>query len=292
MKLQTAQRRNAKIRMGLQGPSGSGKTMSALLIAYGLTEDWSKIAVIDTENHSSELYSHLGTYQVLHLDAPYTPERYIEAIQTCEAADIEVIVIDSLSHEWSGTGGILEIHGAMTGNSFTNWSKLTPRHNQLINAILQSRTHIVATIRSKQEYVLTDKNGKMVPEKVGLAGVQRDGLDYELTLVLNLDIKHSASASKDRTSLFVDKPEFKIGIETGRQILAWCHSGVNQQEVARMIVTTDNIQSLRELYNSYPEFQSLLSVQFNSKKQELQQPIQRTNTFKFLPNGTISSIQQ
>lgn len=292
MKLQTAQRRNAKIRMGLQGPSGSGKTMAALLIAYGLTEDWSKIAVIDTENHSSELYSHLGAYQVLHLDAPYTPERYIEAIQTCESADIEVVVIDSLSHEWNGTGGILEMHGVMAGNSFTNWSKLTPRHNQLISTILQSRTHVVATIRSKQEYVLTEKNGKIVPEKVGLTGVQRDGLDYELTLVLDIDIKHNASASKDRTSLFVGKPEFRINIETGRQILAWCQSGINQQEVARMIGNTEDVQSLRELYNNYPEFQSLLSVQFNNKKQELQQPVHRTNTFKFLPNGTISSIQQ
>src|SRR3954469_21700973 len=102
MQLQQASRKNAKIKMALQGPSGSGKTYSALLIAFGLCNNWNKIAVIDTENHSSELYAHLGNYQVLHLDAPFNPERYVEAIRTCERAAMEVIMIDSISHEWEG----------------------------------------------------------------------------------------------------------------------------------------------------------------------------------------------
>ena len=125
MRLQQAERKQAKIKLGLQGPSGSGKTMSALLMAYGLINDWSKIAIIDTENHSADLYAHLGIYQVLVLDKPFTPERYIEAINICEQADMEAIIIDSISHEWEGVGGILETHGAMLGNSFTNWAKVT-----------------------------------------------------------------------------------------------------------------------------------------------------------------------
>ena len=158
MQLITASRKNVKIKMGLQGPSGSGKTYSALLIAYGLCQDWSKIAVIDTENHSSELYAHLGQFQVIHFGQPFTPERYIEALKACENKGIEVVVIDSISHEWNGSGGLLEQHGSMAGNSYTNWAKLTPRHNAFIHYFLQNNQHIICTIRAKQDYVLNERN--------------------------------------------------------------------------------------------------------------------------------------
>src|SRR5690348_7312053 len=194
MQLQTAERKMARIKMALQGASGSGKTYSALLLGYGLCENWSKIAVIDTENHSAHLYAGLGRYQVVGIDAPFEPEKYIEAIQVCENAGMEVIVMDSLSHEWEGAGGILDTHGNMAGNSFINWARLTPRHNAFIQAMLQSSCHIIATIRTKQDYVLTEKNGKQVPEKVGLKAIQREGMDYEFTIVLDLDIKHYATA--------------------------------------------------------------------------------------------------
>ena len=123
MELRKTARKQAKIKLALQGPSGSGKTMSALLLASGIT-DWSKIAVIDTENHSADLYAHLGEYNVLQLSKPFTPERYIKAIEVCEEARMEVIIIDSTTHEWDGTGGILSIHSAMAGNTFTNWNLL------------------------------------------------------------------------------------------------------------------------------------------------------------------------
>ena len=224
MKIEKASRKKAKIKLALQGPSGSGKTMSALLLAYGLCGKWESIAVIDTENRSSELYSHLGPFNVVHVEAPFSPEKYREAVKLCEQANMQVIIIDSISHEWEGNGGILDIHSAMAGNSFTNWSKVTPRHNEFVQAILQSPCHIVGTIRSKQDYVLTEKNGKQVPEKVGLKGVTREGMDYEFTLVIDIDIKHNASASKDRTQLFAGKPDFRISSKTGSDILAWCEN--------------------------------------------------------------------
>jgi AAA domain len=285
MQLQTAQRKKAKIRMGLQGPSGSGKTMSALLIAYGLTGDWTKIAVIDTENRSSELYAHMGNFLVLHLNSPYSPERYIEAIQVCETSGMEVIIIDSTSHEWNGQGGILEVHGNMVGNSFTNWSKLTPRHNSFINTILQSSSHIICTIRSKTEYVLSEKNGKQVPEKIGLTGIQREGLDFELTLVLEIDIKHNVTASKDRTGLFMGKPEFTISSETGKAILNWCSSGISAEAVQDMIQRSGDMKTLREIFNNYPEFQVMLNHEFQTKKQLLEKPKANGNTFKSQENG-------
>ena len=155
MHLRYAERRQARIRVLLQGASGSGKTYSSLLLAYGLTGNWSSIAIIDTENKSADLFEHLGRYRVLILDPPYTPERYIEAITVCEQAGIQVIIIDSLSHEWQF---LLDEHASMAGNSYTNWSKLTPRHDKLVGALLHSNCHLIATVRAKQDYVLVEKN--------------------------------------------------------------------------------------------------------------------------------------
>ena len=271
MQIQKAHRKKAKIKLGLQGPSGSGKTFGALLIAYGLTGDWSKIAVIDTENHSSDLYDHLGDYNVLHLEAPFSPEKYIEAIHTCLKEGMEVIIIDSISHEWEGAGGILDTHSQMTGNSFTAWAKLTPRHNAFVQEILQSPVHMICTLRTKQDYVLNDKNGKMVPEKVGLKGVSREGMDYELTLVFDLDIKHNVTASKDRTSVFIDKPEFRITTGTGKQILAWCNNGaeITTDEVLKRIGDCKSIGELLRLYNLYPQFKAALQPEFEAQKRRI-----------------------
>jgi hypothetical protein len=146
-----------------------------------------------------------------------------------------VIILDSISHEWDGAGGILDIHSAMMGNSFTNWSKVTPLHNSFVNKILQSPAHIIATIRSKQDYILSERNGKMVPEKVGLKGVTRDGMDYEFTIVLDLDLKHNATASKDRTGLFMDKAQFMISDETGKTIKEWCNAGIKVSDIEVLI---------------------------------------------------------
>lgn len=222
MELKTATRTKLTIKLGLQGLPASGKTYSALLLAFGLTGTWEEVAVIDTESQSSNLYAHLGAFNVLPLAAPFSPERYIEALRYCEQAGMKTVIIDSLSHEWSGQGGLLETHGRMPGNSFTNWNKITPRHSALIEAILQSPLHIITTIRSKQGYVLNERNGKVVPEKVGLKGVQREGLDYELTVVFELDKRYQATVTKDRTGIFQHKPPFRITPETGRKIKAWC----------------------------------------------------------------------
>ena len=270
MQLQQASRKKAKIKMALQGPSGSGKTYSALLLAYGLCENWNKIAIIDTENQSANLYAHLGDYNVLSLEAPFSPEKYIEAIQYCVKEGIQVVIIDSISHEWEGAGGILSIHSGMSGNSFTNWAKVTPRHNSFVQEILQSPLHVVATIRTKQDYVLNEKNGKIVPEKVGLKGISREGTDYEYTLVLNLDIKHNATASKDRTSLFIDKPAFVISTATGKQILQWCNQGTEKvNNVEQRVNECKSITELLQLYHSDASYQEKYKGIFASKRQEL-----------------------
>lgn len=229
--LRKATRQKAKIRLGLSGPAGSGKTFTALLIASGMT-DWDKIALIDTENGSGDLYAHLGEYSVLPISAPYTPEKYIQAIKECEGAGMEVIIIDSITHEWNGKGGCLDIHDAETQkmkipNSFTSWAKVTPRHQAFIDSILESPCHIITTVRSKTDYVLTEKNGRQVPQKVGMAAVTRDGFEYELTLSFEMDIDHKAFTSKDRTGLFTGN-SFVPNKATGEKIIDWCESGTSK----------------------------------------------------------------
>lgn len=277
MELKKTNRSSARIRVALQGTSGSGKSYSALLLGYGLCKDWGKIAVIDTEHQSSTLYSHLGDYNVLNLTAPYTPERYIEAIDTCEKSGMKVIIIDSLSHEWEGDGGILDMHSQLAGNSFTNWSKLTPRHNNLVQKILASASHIIVTVRSKQDYVLTEKNGKQVPEKVGMKGVQRNGLEYDFTLFFELDIYNNATCTKDRTQLFNPHMPFKIDATTGTKILEWCNSGQSEptelSEAVKQINSCNSIEELTLLYQTNPEVRK-----YDAELQERATYLRKSNT--------------
>lgn len=233
LQLKKAERKKAKIRLGLSGPSGFGKTYSGLLIAKGLVGDWSKIALIDTENGSGELYSDLGDYNVVTLEAPYTPERYIQAIKICEQAAMECIIIDSITHEWDGEGGCLDIQTQL-GGRYQDWAKVTPRHNAFIQAILTSSSHIITTVRRKQDYEMSEVNGKKIVQKVGTKEVTREGFEYELTMNLEfVNDKHLAKASKDRTSLFMGQPEFIPTEETGRLIKNWCESGIDLPEPSK-----------------------------------------------------------
>jgi len=286
MELRQSVRKNAKIKMALASPSGAGKTMSAILLAQGLTgNNLSKVAIIDTENGSADLYAHLGDYNVLSLTPPFKPEKYIEAIDICIKAGMEVIILDSISHCWDY---LIEFHSSMPGNSFTNWGKITPMQNKFINKILQSDAHFIATMRTKQDYVLNQKNGKYVPEKVGLKVIQRDGVDYEFTLVFTLNINHQAKASKDRTGLYTDKPEFVITAETGRRIKDWCNSGENLQDVKDEIKACATLEQLRVLYTKNINNKEVLKTDFINQQEFIKQQ-QLSNLNNFSQNGTTNS---
>lgn len=257
--IRKASKKHVKIKMGYQGPAGSGKTMSAILTAEGLCGDLSKVVVIDTENKSSELYAHLGGYSVIELPPPFAPERYIERIKAAEEAGFEVIIIDSVSHEWEGKGGVLDISNSMTGNSFTNWAKITPRHNAFVDAILQSPCHVIVTFRTKTDYVLVEKNGKQVPEKVGMKAVTREGWEYDMTIVFDLDIKQNTNVSKDRTGLFTNKPSFIPSAETGKTIKAWCESGeaAGPDPISLAIAeayAANSTPDLKAVWERYPQY--------------------------------------
>jgi hypothetical protein len=221
----------SKLRLGIAGPAGSGKTYSALLIAFGIG---GRVALIDTERGSGELYAHLGEYDVCSITSPFEPEKYTEAVKAAESGGYGVIIIDSLSHAWSGEGGLLDLHGHLSdrsGNSWAAWRKVTPKHNQLVEAMLQSPCHIIATMRSKMEYTQVTENGKTVVKKLGMNPIQRDGMEYEFTLFLDLDLDHVASAGKDRTSLF-DGKFFKPTKDTGKSLIRWLEEGLVVEEPA------------------------------------------------------------
>jgi hypothetical protein len=252
MRLTKAERHQVKLRIGLSGPSGFGKTYSALLLAYGITGDWNKIALIDTENKSASLYSHLGDFNVVSLEEPFAPERYLEAIKLCEESGIELIIIDSISHEWQGKGGCLEIHEQL-GGRFPDWAKVTPRHNSFIDAIIQSKCHVIATTRSKVDYSLDkDSNGKTKVMKLGLRAITREGFEYELTVNFEfLNDKHLVQASKDRTELFSGKPEFIINSSTGKKLIDWCNQGVSIDRIKEEINACDTAEGLKQIYSKY-----------------------------------------
>ena len=268
MNLQTASRKKAKIKMGLQGPSGSGKTMGALLTAYGICGDWTKIAVLDAENQSADLYAHLGSYNVLSLSTPFTPEKYIQAIDVCIKSEMEVIIIDSESQLW---GYLLDYHSSLQGNSFTNWSKVNLRYYEYVQKMLQCPAHIISNIRTKHDYVLNEKNGKMVPEKVGLKAIQRPEMEYEYTLVFDLDMKNHYSASKDRTGLFFGKPEQKLSVETGKLIREWCNTSttLSVDELSNRIIGCKNVEELLKLYHQHPEYKDVLKPDFEKRKRQI-----------------------
>jgi hypothetical protein len=233
-----ATRKKAKMRLGIAATAGAGKTMGALLVAYGLTGDWGKVGLIDTESGSGELYVNhrvpgtnivIGEYLYCRIDPPFTVAKYIESQKALEDAACEAIIHDSTTHAWSGAGGLLDKQGkiaAKSGNSYTAWRDVTPDHNLFVETMLSSPAHIIATMRSKTEYVLeTNDKGKQAPRKVGMAPVQREGMDFEFTIMLDVDANHMASATKDRTSLF-DGEFFKLSPDVGKKMLGWLNAGV------------------------------------------------------------------
>ena len=233
--LTEAKRSKAKLRLAIDGPSGSGKTYSALLIAYGLCGDWSKIAVIDTERESANLYADLcigeQKYLTGQLNVPFTPQKYLEAIKACEDSGMEVVIIDSLTHAWTAEGGMLDMHEdavkrQRTANSYTAWADVTPLHRKLVDAILTSPVHVISTVRSDTEYSQEkDANGKTVVKKIGMKPQFRKGLDYEMTVVFSMDVSHQATITKSRINTFPVNDLLIPTVETGQKLLEWLNSG-------------------------------------------------------------------
>ena len=222
-----ASKSQAKLRLGLVGPAGSGKTMTGLRIASGLG---GRVAVIDTERGSASLYAgERGlAFDVLELET-YEAENFIRAIHDAEEAGYGVLIIDSLSHAWSGKGGILEFVDKAAkrsgGGSFSGWRDATPLHNQLVDAILGAKLHVICTLRSKVEHVIEQVNGRSVVRKVGLQPVQRDGLEYEFTVVGDVTQDHELIVTKTRAAWLKDQIIREAGEDLGKKLAGWLADG-------------------------------------------------------------------
>lgn len=255
--LKKATRKQVKLRLNISAPSGAGKTYSALRMAHGITNDWSKVAVIDTENGSASLYSHLGEFSTIDLAPPFTPEKYTEALKVCVDAGMEVVIIDSTTHEWACLIEENELlaQARFRGNTWSAWSQTTPRHDKFINSILHSPVHVITCTRSKMETIMGDD--KKV-KKVGMKDVQREGWEYELTISLNIDRDtHLASPSKDRTNLFEGKNPFLVTEETGKEIADWCNSGDSEKQVAiNEMELVATIEELKIIWSKYKSLQT------------------------------------
>lgn len=284
MQFAKAERKKSKLRLALAGPSGSGKTYGALLVAKGLG---GKIAVIDTEKGSASLYSDLVDFDVLELEPPYSPSNYVSAVKLAEKCGYDVVIIDSITHEWTGSGGCLEMNeetakAKYRGNTWSAWNDTKAKHRVFIDALLSCQAHIIVTMRSKTETAQVEVNGKKQVQKLGMKSEQNDGIEYEFTTVF--DLIHDgnfALPSKDRTGLFApDCNPFKLSEDIGRKLAEWLDSGKNpQDELNRFSETCSTIETMEQLQAEFkniylslktiPELQAKAKEIYENKKAQL-----------------------
>lgn len=245
---QLAKREKQKALIGIAGPSGSGKTVGALLLAYGMMKEaypdatneelWQRVGIADTEHRRSKTYEgqvfgDVKIGQFFHIDfrPPYTTDRYNAAIQSLAKAGCEVIIVDSLSHQWQGEGGVVETHGQMSGNSFQNWGKLAVESTKLVKSLTSAPIHMISTLRVKTDYTMVQEDGKTKPVKVGLKPVQKDDMEYEFDTVFTVNMDHEATISKDTSNLF--DGEFVLDETIGAKLFRYLELGIDIQAEER-----------------------------------------------------------
>lgn len=252
-------RAKSKARIALTGPSGSGKTLSALYLAFGITGDWSKIALIDTEHERGRFYANredfkTGPFLYSTMTPPYDPDKYIDYVQSAAQAVGEdgVVIVDSFSHAWDNTGGVLDIKSQIAQqrgkNDYTAWDEAGKIQNNLVNTILSVNCHTIVTMRAKMAYAMeVNERGKTVPVKIGLAPVQRENTEYEFDIVFQLDRQHTATLSKDTT--FLDSWSGVITPELGKQLGEWLSQGVEPPRCSDCgkVIMSDGKRTVRQI---------------------------------------------
>lgn len=245
--LKKAQRKYTKITVFLYGPTNSGKTMSGLYLAKGLSGDWSKIAVIDTEGNRASHYAFLGDYMVLELEAPYTPEKYLAAIDYLEENEgVETIIIDSFSHIWIGMGGMLDIvKSGASQNDFVNWKAVDQVTYRLVDKILKPKKHLICTARSKMKYELQKNDkGKLEPTRIGLQPQLRSGLEYEFIVGFSIDSQHQATCTKDTTFMFTDFKNTMLDSYHGEWLRKWADNIPKEEIVAGTSTQSELVEKI------------------------------------------------
>lgn len=249
IQIKKAVRERVWLKIGITGAAGSGKTFGGIGLAMGLVGD-GKILVLDTENRSASYYAGdantpgAWSFDVVEIEAPFTPNKYLEGLRAAIENGYQAVVIDSLSHEWAASGGILDqksmkdARGDNRGNGFANWQDMKRIHNKFMEELLQSHIHVIATLRSKMEYVQEEVNGKKEVRKLGLSPIAQDETEYEFGLVFDVERNsHLATASKDRTGLFEGRTEH-LREAIGKELRAWRDSGAELKPEPPTTITT------------------------------------------------------
>ncbi len=286
--IQRATRAQVKLRLALQAVSGGGKSATSLLLAKGMVSELGRrgklpdlpchIGVLDTERDSASLYSHLVDFDTIPLGPPYTVDRYLKAMTMLERAGYSVIILDQITHEWAGDGGILaQVAASRATNDFAKWNGPSQDHERFIDRILNSPCHVICTMRSKTEYALEEKevNGRMkkVPTRIGLQARQREGTEFEFTTVLDLAAgTNAATCHKDRTELFqVGETIPRMGEEWGRRLIEWVYTATKPgaaaphiEAEARCIAVADAGIRACERAANVPDLNAAYLVQRNA----------------------------
>lgn len=271
IQIREAQRAGARLVVGIAGISGSGKTYTALQLAYGLANgDAKKVGLLDTENRRGSLYSdvlknkagQVQRFLIGDLHAPFSPQRYIDAILEFQAAGVEVLVIDSVSHEWNGLGGVLDIVDSKE-KSIHGWKAAKPEHKRFMNVLLQSDMHIIVCIRASNK---TDWKDPKNPKSLGIMPVQQEEFMFEMTASMMMwdggKSRDMMKCPEDLVAIFGTAGGSISGYLTpkhGLQLRQWVDGGVKldaKLEHARnslRTVTEQGVVVVRKAWDDQPE---------------------------------------
>lgn len=262
--IEEASRDQALLRLLLQGPSSGGKTTTALLIAAGMVKALGalgklpghlnrQIGLICTERGSARKASHITPFDLLVLSPPYSPQRYRAALARMERIGYPVIIIDQISHEWSGEGGVLQmVANSKEFNDFAKWNGPSQDHEEFIDSLLHSPAHLICTARAKTEWLLVEKekNGRIVkaPERIGMQARQREGTEFEFDTVLDLRPgSNEVRCIKDRCELFVvDETYARLDSRAGERFVKWIYSAPTEVDAAARVSPADRAAEMAE----------------------------------------------
>ena len=255
LQIKKAVREQIYTKIALMAPSGGGKTYSSLRLATGMAREIeketgkkAKILMGNTEESRGYYYADEFDYDIVDIDAPHNPEKYVELINLAVENKYDILIIDSSSHEWEGKGGCLDIQ-QQAGGTYQAWSRITPRHQKFIEAISNSPIHIIATMRGKDQYemVKDEKTGKSAVQKLGVGAKQRDGFEYEFTCTFLIDQKtNAAETQKDNTHIFEGQGSTILTEKHGEEIIKWANSG-EKRTVKKPVIKQAIPETVEEL---------------------------------------------
>ena len=281
-------------KIALIAPSGGGKTYSALRMATGMAAELrekhgkaGKILLANTEQKRGYYYANEFEYDIVDIEAPHEPEKYVDLINFAVESGYDILIIDSATHEWEGRGGCLELQ-TKAGGTYQSWAKVTPRHNRFITAIADSPITIIATMRGKDQYeVSKDDKGKTNVQKIGAGAQQRSGFEYEFTCTFMLDQKtNTAEVSKDNSHLFDSVGAKLLTEEDGRAIIRWANSGNGYTPPKRAEAEAMEDDGIDELKETKQQIVTLCKSLGGTKNADLMATLK-----EFAPSGNPNAIK-